>query len=246
MTLPEHLISCLNEGGSADRIELYLISSRVFDRFQEGGASREEIDRIFRSMAPLEFHERHAGGSPWGCFFAPKMEAAEGRDEFPNLTLLTSENVDEWVEVADSAEHPRLKARFADAVWELGRRLGSIRKDLYRFGRMASEAYLDLAVRADKHPFELINAAARSVQLAIQLGARDLVDRGYEFLMEYADSVEQAHLGLWSAPFDRLLPLSGLGEPHGSEYHQAYRHPRWPTLLPCHPHPQRPHQARLG
>jgi hypothetical protein len=59
---------------------------------------------------------------------------------------------------------------------------------------MASESYLELAGRADNHPFELINVAARSVQLAMQLGARDLVDRGYEFLMQYADSVEQAHL----------------------------------------------------
>jgi hypothetical protein len=53
------------------------------------------------------------------------MAAEEGRDEFPNLALLNSENVDEWAEVAESVEHPLLKARFADAVWELGRRLGS-------------------------------------------------------------------------------------------------------------------------
>lgn len=106
--------------------------------------------------------------------------------------------------------HLRLKARFADAVWELGRRLGSTRKDRYRFGRMASESYLELARRAESHPIELINAVARSVQIATQLKAGDLIDRGYEFLMQYADSVEQSHIGLWSAPFDRLLPLNGL------------------------------------
>ena len=140
------------------------------------------------------------------------MEAEDGRDEFPNLALLNSENVDEWAELAESVKHPRLKARFADAVWELGKRLGSTRKDLYRFGRTASESYLELAGRTGSHPFELINAAARSIQLAMQLGAGDLVDRGYEFLMQYADSVDQAHIGLWSAPFDRLLRLNGLSD----------------------------------
>jgi|HubBroStandDraft_6_1064221.scaffolds.fasta_scaffold02989_2 hypothetical protein len=210
MALWTDLIAWLNEGDSTDRIELHLISSRVFDRLRERGASQVEIDQVFRSLAPLEFHERHAGTSPWNCFFAPKMEAEDGRDEFPKLALLTSENVDEWAEVAESVKHPRLKARFADATWELGKRLGSTREDLYRFGRMASESYLELAGRTDSHLMELINAVARSVQIATQLKAGDLIDRGYEFLMQYADSVEQAHIGLWSAPFDRLLPLNGL------------------------------------
>lgn len=210
MTLPDHLISWLNEGDSTDQIELYQISSRVFDRLRERGVTQVEIDRVFRSLAPLEFHERHAGNSPWNCFFAPKMEAEGDRAEFPNLALLTSENVDEWTELAASVKHPRLKARFADAVWELGKRLGGARKDRHSFGRMAAESYFGLARRADSHPFELINAVARGVQIAMQLRATDLVDRGYEFLMEYADSVEQAHIGLWSAPFDRLLPLNGL------------------------------------
>jgi lysyl-tRNA synthetase class 1 len=210
MALRIDLVSWLNEDDSTEWIELYLISSRVFHRLHEGGASQEEIDRAFRSLAPLECHESLPKSSPWGYFFAPKAAAEVGRDEFPNLALLNSENVDEWAEVADSVNHPRLKARFADAVWELSRRLGSTRTDRYRFGRMASESYLALAGLADNHPFELINAVTRGVQLAMQLGASDLVDRGYEFLLQYADSVEQGHVGLWSAPFDRLLPLNGL------------------------------------
>jgi len=210
MALWIDLITWLNEGDSTDRIELHLMSSRVFDRLRERGASQVEIGQVFRSLAPLEFDERHAGTSPWNCFFAPKMEAEDGRDEFPNLALLTSENVDEWAEVAESVKHPGPKARFADAAWEFGKRLGSTRKDLYRFGRMASESYLELAGRADSHPIELINAVARSVRIATQLRAGDLIDRGYEFLMQYADSVEQAHIGLWSAPFEVLLPLNSL------------------------------------
>ena len=210
MALGNDLITWLNEGNSTDRIELYLISSRVFDRLRERGASQAEIDGAFRSLAPLEFHERHAGNSSWSCFFGPKMEAENGRDDFPNLALLTSEHVDEWAAVATSVQHPRLKARFADAVWELGKRLGSARKDGFSFGRMASESYLELAGRAASQPIELINAVARSIQIAMQLRMGDLVDRGYEFLMQYAASADQAHIGLWSAPFDRLLPLNGL------------------------------------
>jgi Domain of unknown function (DUF4209) len=212
MALPDYVVSWLKEDDSTDRVELYLISSRVFDRLQQRGASQEEIDKIFRSLAPLEFHEQHAGISPWGCFFAPKLNASDGRDEFPNLALLTRENVDEWAELAESLKNPGLRSRFADAVWELGKRLGSIRKDLYRFGRAASESYLEVAARAGSTQLEILSAAPRGIRLAMQLGASDLVDRGYEFLTQYADSVEQAHVGLWSAPFDRLLELNGLSD----------------------------------
>jgi hypothetical protein len=212
MALPNHVISWLKEGDSTDRVELYLISSRVFDKLKERGATQKEIDQVFRSLAPLEFHEGHADTSPWGCLFAPKLTAADGQDEFPNLALLNSDNVDEWAEVAESTKHPRLRARFADAVWELGRPLGSARKDRYLFGLMAAESYLELAGHASNHPIEIINAAVRSIQVAMQLGAVDLVQRGYEFLMQYADSADQAHVGLWSAPFDRLLGFNSLSD----------------------------------
>jgi Domain of unknown function (DUF4209) len=212
MALPDHLISWLKEDAPTSRVELYRISSRVFDRLGERGDSKEQMDRVFRSLAPLEFNERRAGMSPWNCFFAPKMEAEEGRAEFPNLALLTSEHVDEWAELAESLQHPRLRARFADAVWELGKRLGSTRKDLYRFGRSASEAYLELAASEWSNPLEILSAAPRCVQIALQLGAGDLVDRGYEFLMGYANSADQGNIGLWCAPFDLLLDLNGLSE----------------------------------
>ena len=148
--------------------------------------------------------------APGNASSRQKWKAEGDRAEFPNLALLTSENVDQWAELAAVVNHPRLKARFADAVWELGKRLGNTRKDRYNFGRMAAESYLELAARADSHPIELINAVARAVQIAMQLRATDLVSRGYEFLMQYSDSVELTHIGLWCAPFDRLLPLNGL------------------------------------
>ena len=226
MALSDYVIAWLKEcDDSADRVELYVISSRVFDKLRERNAMQEEIDQVFRSLAPLEFHERHAATSPWNCFFAPKIESEEGRAEFPNLAQLNSQNVDEWANLAKSLKRPNLKARFADAVWELGKRLGSARKDLYRFGRLASESYLEMGASESKDPLALLNAVSRGIQLATQLGASDLVDRGYEFLMQYSDSVEQTHVGLWSAPFDRLLRLNGLSEAQKSRIleHHAQR-----------------------
>ena len=211
MAVPDYVASWLQEDDPTGGFEFLLINSRVFDRLQERGASQEEIDRIFRSLAPLEFYERANAESTWNSFFAPKRDKTETDPEFPNLALLKSENVDEWAELAKSLTHPRLKARFADAVWELGKRLGSTRKDLHQFGRLASEAYLELSKVVDS-PLEIFNAGPRSVQLALRIGAGELAGQGFDFLMEYADSAQQESIGLWGLPFDRLLPLNGLSE----------------------------------
>jgi Domain of unknown function (DUF4209) len=212
MALVDYVVSWLNEDeDSADPVELYIVSSRILIRLKERQANQAQIDEIFRALAPLEFQVQHAEKNPWDCHFAPKFVAGTDNDEYPNLAMLTAANVDEWAELAEKLTQPLIRARFADAVWELGKRLGSRRKDLYRFGLLASEMYLDSAEKC-KHPWELLNFATRAIQLGMKLGDKAIAEGGFEFMMKYADSVELSHYGLWSAPFDRLLGMSALSD----------------------------------
>jgi hypothetical protein len=211
MALVDYVVSWLNED-SDDPVELFMVSSRILIRLKERQANQAQIDEIFRALAPLEFQVQHAEKNLWDCHFAPKFVAGtDNDDEYPNLAMLTAANIDEWAELAETLTQPLIKARFADAVWELGKRLGSQRKDLYRFGLLAAEMYLDSAKKS-KHPWELLNSTTRAIQLAMKLGDKTIANRGFEFMMKYADSVELSHYGLWSAPFERLLGMSALSD----------------------------------
>ena len=88
--------------------------------------------------------------------------------------------------MATSLKRPYLRARFADAVWELSGRIAK-RPKLYRFGLLAAEMYLEAAVEAKERAFyECLQAAVRSIQLALQLRSEELSARAFEVIMEFA------------------------------------------------------------
>jgi hypothetical protein len=215
MPLPEAVASWLDEtDSSSDPLDLFTIMSHVFVRLKERDASDDEVKSCVRILAPLEFLVRRSAENPWNSYFAPRINATEPGGEYPCLTDLSAVEVDEWANLASVLKRPIVRARFADAVWELGERLGSQRNDLHRFGRLAAEMYLQAAsVNATPaRAFSLFDAATRGIGLGFQVKESDFVDRGFEIIMKFADSVELAHIGLWCAPFDRLIALKGLSE----------------------------------
>jgi lysyl-tRNA synthetase class 1 len=215
MPLPEAVASWLDEtDSSSDPLDLLTITSRVFVRLKERGAPDDEIKRVIRFLAPLEFFIRSPNDSPWNSYFAPQRNATDPGGEYPCIADLSVVDVEEWVNLANVLKRPIMRARFADAAWEFGKRLGSQRNDLHRFGRLAAEMYLE-AIAIGATPawaFSLFNAATRAISLGLQFKASDLVDRGFEIMMRFADSAELTHIGLWCAPFDRLIALKGLSE----------------------------------
>lgn len=173
---------------------------------------KPKLRRLFGRLLPLEFYETSPEKSPWKCHFTPRGTAREHGGEYPRLADLTEAHVEEWADLAANLRRPIVRARFADAVWELGRRLGSARKDLHRYGLLAAEMYLCAAEEGYQViPFFVLHSAVRSINLAIQLGNEELLTKGFDFLMSFVEAVDVAHVGLWSVPFDKLLGLRGLG-----------------------------------
>jgi len=215
MPLPEYAQTWLTEfDQSTEPVDFSMISLIVYTRLAERQTPSDEVKAIFRVLAPLEFHIRPRGGSPWNGYFAPKHEGADptgGDPDYPNLVDLDAAAVEEWVALADSFTNPALKAHFADAVWELGKRLSPTRRDRYRFAVMATESYL----RASQEgrygsPVMQLEPMARAVSLALSINSADLTRRSVEYALDFAAAVDQSHLGLWMAPFDKILGLGRL------------------------------------
>jgi hypothetical protein len=141
----------------AGAIDLMIVSGTVSVRLKERGASQDEIDSSQKILAPLEFGIRPRGDSVWGVFFAPKYEEEEEegtRRVYPDLASFDAATVDEWASLGEKFENPVLKAVFSDAVWELARRLSSLRRDLHRFGLSATDSHL-LAARDNRYHYSM-------------------------------------------------------------------------------------------
>lgn len=211
MPVPAEVIVWLDEEentAAQDGILIY----RIWERLRQQSMDEANIAEVLRSLAPLEFLAHGKKPEIWGSIFSPRREAdlAKGVAEYPNLAELNGAHIDDWMEMAASLKRPYLRARFADAVWELSGRIAK-RPKLYRFGLLAAEMYLEAAVEAKERAFyECLQAAVRSIQLALQLRSEELSARAFEVIMEFADTAEPNHIGRWFAPFDRLIHQRGL------------------------------------
>src|SRR6266496_2960923 len=117
MFLPEYVLSWLKEcDASTEPIDTFMVSDLVVTRLREHQSTEAEIRAFTIVLAPLDFGVRPNGGSSWGLYFAPKYEKPV---EYPPLAELNAVMVDEWAELVQALNNPVLKARFADAVWEL-------------------------------------------------------------------------------------------------------------------------------
>ncbi len=172
-----------------------------------------------RIIAPLDFWTHGPEKNPWRSYFAPRFKAENGREEYPCLSKLNSGEVEEWERLAYGLKSAAIRARFADAVWELGGSLGSPRRDFYRYAQLAAELYLEAAdsdVRP-QHSFSFFEIVTRSISLGLQLRRPALVNRGFRRIIDFAAAAEQRHLGLWMTPLAKLMGLRGLSDSQRNE-----------------------------
>jgi hypothetical protein len=158
-----------------------MIRSHVLVRLKESGVAKNRIESTARILAPLEFWTRERLTSPWRSYFAPRARAENGGEEYPCLENLNSDDVEEWASLAKILKRPVVRARFADATWELGKRLGSARKDLHLYAQMAAELYLEAADASvqTQGSFSFLDVLTRSISSAFSFGMQNSVSVGF-------------------------------------------------------------------
>lgn len=220
LPVPEEILRWLDEiPPSSDPLDVSMMVLRVIVRLKERG-DEEKIEGTIRALAPLEFWTGKPKEAPWNSYFLPQRKAENGREEYPCLAKLNSDDVEEWARLADVLKRAAVRARFADAIWELGKLLGSPRNDLHRYGQLAAELYLEAAGGATataQNSLLFLEILVRSISLGIQFRRPELIERGFRRMLGFAAAAEQAHLGLWTAPFDRLIGLKGLTDSQRQE-----------------------------
>lgn len=119
--------------------------------------------------------------SGWGEYFGPTLGSGE-----PNIT---EADLTYWLERARESAHPQLRARYADAVWDLTRpSVGT--KPPFDSARIAVDAYLDASERITGAPIERrLNWLDRALQLALSTGS-DQKERCVDALLAIATETD--------------------------------------------------------
>jgi hypothetical protein len=192
----------------------------VFNRFE---AATEPFDEREVSSALAEFKTAHTdlseeAGRAWfgeggafrlhgnGCsivsasntYFDPKSWKTD-----VGIRGVIPEMIGYWQSRCDEALHPVLKARYADAVWDLSRPVTGQRAG-HRFAQVAVDAYLDGLAREGK-PLWQMNGACRALTLAIRLNDRRRISRARDALFDLHRRIaDPSNVGLCFFLFDDL------------------------------------------
>lgn len=147
--------------------------------------------------------------SEWGLYFGPMMSGTfeSGKAwEVPSLGSVTPGVMAHWRTRALESSHPVMRARYADLLWELPKKIEGVRPEP-AMARVAVDAYLKaIEGRRHDHSVSAIAGAERALDLALSLGDADRVVRARDVLLALEDAVaEDDSLGLWGFCFDALL-----------------------------------------
>ena len=219
VAVSEEIQSWLDEAPASDTLDVSAIVSRVRDRLQKRG-DLISIGCTIRILAPLEFWTGKPKEGPWNSYFRPRQKAEDGLEEYPSFAKMNLDDVEEWARLAQILKPAAVRARFADAIWELGEKLGSPRGRSHRYGRLAAELYLEMARHANTTPqqsFQFLDILTRGISLSIQFRHPEMIERGFRRMLSFAAAADQTHLGLWMAPLDRLIGQKGLSDSQWQE-----------------------------
>jgi hypothetical protein len=145
----------------------------------------------------------------WGTYYGPTtvLRTDDGEEhEIPSIAHITPAMLDYWEARADAARHPRLKARYADLVWDLSWRVAQRRPDV-RFAQTTVDATLELiAGRHCKYSCDAHCKLRRA--LAVALGINDA--KRAEAVRDAAIAYERhtavdGEPGTWGLAFDLMI-----------------------------------------
>lgn len=189
-------------------------------RKSKGDLSEEDFKALLAEHSAFFFIDSHGESSRWGSYFAPMAELgrADGSTLLsPDIAELDDQTLEHWKDRAKSAKNPMMRARYADLVWEFGRRLGDAKRD-YSCALIAMEAYVDAANKQlYTYSIEGVRWIVRALDIATATNNKDGARAAADALLSLVASEQDLrNMGIWVAPFDYLYDKSGLITPEQS------------------------------
>jgi Domain of unknown function (DUF4209) len=187
--------------------EIELAQALSTEQAQHGDLGDEDLKAFLAEYSVFFFMESREGMSVWGTYFAPMTEFMQGETRVlcPDIAQLDAETVTYWEQRAAVVKNPLMKARYADAAWDLAKEIAKSKPN-YRCAQLAIAGYVEAT---DRHFYtieiEAVQWLVRALNLARSISdtnsIRKVVDAMFAF---YQASLQPKLVGVWIFLFDNL------------------------------------------
>ena len=175
--------------------------------------NREDDEPGFRMQAEsmafgfCEDYRDEATG--WGTYYGPFAVLGDETGqmvESPSIQRVTPEMLAYWAKRADETKHPKLRARYADLVWDFSNRITGATADV-RFARMVSDANLEIAAGDYcEHASEAHTKLRRALSIALSINDPSQVERVRDAILAYERrTADDDAVGSWGFAFEVLI-----------------------------------------
>jgi hypothetical protein len=160
--------------GPGERFDFFRVSDELRASLAGRQPTSEELAEQFAMMVICRKWEGQV--SPWGGYFAPFASWTEADGSVvdnPPLSLATPAWIEYWTRRSETTPHPAARARYADLVWDLWKKVGGSKPSV-DVPRRAIDSYVEVLDRAlDDHDVWSQATMARAVEIAQRLGDPD-------------------------------------------------------------------------
>ncbi len=187
--------------------EIEIAEALSNERAAHGDLSDEDWKGFLAENSAFYFREIREGVSIWGTYFAPMMEFTQGETtvRVPDISQLDAGTIVYWEERAMVAKNPMMKARYADAAWDLAKVIAD-RKPNYKCALLAIDGYVEAAdLHLYKMEIEPVHWLARALHLARCIGDSGRIQRVVDAMFAlYQETLQPKLVGIWIFLFDNL------------------------------------------
>jgi lysyl-tRNA synthetase class 1 len=187
--------------------EVDIAQALIDERKKHGDLSEEDCKVLLAEHSVFFFTKSRVGLSVWGTYFAPMYEWTEGEKtgRNPDISPLDCDTVAHWEQRASASKNPLMKARYADAAWDLAKVIANSRPN-HECARMAIDGYVEATDRHFyKFEIEPVEWLVRALHLAQSVGDADRIKKVVDAMFAfYQVSLQPRHAGVWIFLYDNL------------------------------------------
>lgn len=171
--------------------------------------SEPPIRALAESMA-FGFRGQHDDDERcWGTYFGPLavFQNADGRViETPSIRSVTPEMLDYWAQRADDVKHPRMRARYADLVWDFSKTIRGKNAEV-RYAQLVIDSTIEAAKgNYYEYPSEVHEKLGRSLSIALSINDHQRIERVRDAVVVYErDARGDRSDSPWAFPFRALI-----------------------------------------
>jgi Domain of unknown function (DUF4209) len=216
MTLPEWAQIVLSEfeQTTVPHNEVQIAEALKTARIGKPDPGDEGWKAFLAEFSVFFFREAGEEHSIWKTYFAPMaiLTKHDGTEVLnPDIAELDADSVAHWASRANSVTNPLMRARYADAVWDLGNKISG-EKRRYACAILAIDSYIE-AVRQKLYSMvnEEVQALRRALDLSLSLRDVTRCRAVAEAIFALYDfRFNPLHVSVWILPFDSFYEKDGI------------------------------------